>query len=124
MAQIAHEAGKLFFHHSCGHIRDILALYPQTNMDAVHAFTEPPVGNVTIDEGRELLGDRITIIAGVKQLAGPMDDPESVRTSIRDMFERTAPGDHMVFNLAGYPDKTMEQTQLVVRECRKYQMLG
>lgn len=123
MAQIAHDAGKLYFHHSCGHIRDILGLYSQTNMDAVHAFTEPPVGNVTIDEGRKLLGEKITIIAGVKQLAGPMDDREAVRASIRDMFARAAPGDHMVFNLAAYPDKTMAQTRFVVDECKRYQTI-
>jgi len=41
-ADAAHAAGKLYFHHSCGHIRDLLPLYRQTRMDAVHAFSIPP----------------------------------------------------------------------------------
>jgi len=124
VAEVAHRAGKYYFHHSCGHIRDLLGLYRETKMDAVHAFTEPPVGNVTIAEGRRLLGDRIAIIAGAKQLAGPMDDLDAVRTSVREMFDGVGRGDRLILNVAAYPDRTMEQTQFVVEECRKYQGIG
>ncbi|HPP13090.1 MAG TPA: uroporphyrinogen decarboxylase family protein, partial [bacterium] len=44
-SRLTHQAGKLYFHHSCGHIRDLLPLYRQTEMDAVHFFTIPPLGN-------------------------------------------------------------------------------
>ena len=119
-ARRAHAAGKLYFHHSCGLIRDLLPLYRQTQMDAVHAFTVPPVGNVTIAEGREALGDRITIIAGVEPLQGPMDDRRAVREKIRRMIEGTPGGDHLVLNLAAYPHRTMEQTRFVVECCRRF----
>lgn len=119
VSDIAHRAGKLYFHHSCGLIRDLLGLYRRTEMDAVHAFTVPPIGDATIAEGRRMLGDRITIIAGLQQLAGPMDDREAVRSSVREMFEDAGPGDHLVLWLAAYPDKTVEQTQFLLEECRK-----
>lgn len=123
-ARAAHDAGNLYFHHSCGLIRDLLPLYRQTQMDAVHAFTIPPVGDVTVEEGRKLLGDRITIIAGLGQLAGSMADRDAVRASIRGMFEGAGPGDHFILGLAAYPDKTMEQTRFIVEECRKHQGLS
>jgi len=119
--RVAHEHGKLYLHHSCGLIRDLLPLYRRTAMDAVHAFTIPPIGDVTVGEGRRLLGDRITIIAGLKQLAGPMGDRAAVRASIAQMVREAEPWDHFIANLAAYPDRAMEQTRFVLdcfRECQ------
>ena len=122
LAEIAHGAGKLYFHHSCGLIRDLLPLYRRTKMDAVHAFTIPPIGNVTVRDGRRRLGDGITIIAGLVQLFGSMDGT-AWKDGIREMFEGAAPGDHFILGLAADPEKTMEQTRLLLDECRKYQQL-
>ena len=121
--RVAHEHGKLYFHHSCGLIRDLLPLYRRTAMDAVHAFTIPPVGDVAVGEGRRLLGDRITIIAGLKQLSGPMDDRAAVRASIAQMVREAEPWDHFIANLAAYPDRTMEQTRFVLDCFREFQNL-
>jgi len=118
-ARRAHDAGKLYFHHSCGHIRDLLPLYRRTQMDAVHAFTIPPLGNATIAEGRKGLGDRLTIIAGLEQLAGPMQDRAGVRESIHRMIREAEPFDHFILNVAGYPHRTMEQTRFVVNCARE-----
>jgi len=118
-AALAHAAGKLYFHHSCGLIRDLLPVYRRTAMDAVHAFTVPPWGNVTVAEGRALLGREITIIATVQALAGPMDSPEAVRGQIQRMVREAAPGDHFILNVVAFPDRTMAQTKFVVDCCRE-----
>lgn len=122
-AQVCREHGKLYFHHSCGLIRDLLPLYRRTSMDAVHAFTVPPTGNVTVAEGRRLLGDRITIIAGVGVLGEESWDLEHVKAEVRQLFADAGRGDHLILCLAAYPHGTMEQTKAVVDECRKYQAL-
>ncbi len=118
-ADAAHAAGKLYFHHSCGLIRDLLPLYRQTRMDAVHAFTVPPCGNVTIAEGRAALGDRITLIAGLDLLSGPLEDREAVRADIHRMVREAGLGDHVILSVAAYPNRTMEQTKFVVDCCRE-----
>ncbi len=118
-AERAHAAGAFYFHHSCGLIRNLLPLYRRTAMDAVHAFTIPPVGDVTVAEGRRLLGGRITIIANVQQLAGPMEDRAAVRASIRQMVREAEPGDHFILNVVAYPHRTMEETRFVVEACRE-----
>lgn len=118
-AQAAHGAGKFYFHHSCGLIRDLLPLYRHTEMDAVHAFTIPPLGDVTVGEGRRALGNRITIMAGVQQLAEPMDDRAATRASIHAMIHEAEPWDHFILSVAGYPHRTMEQTRFVVDCCRE-----
>ena len=118
-AGIAHAAGKLYFHHSCGLIRDLLPLYRRTKMDAVHGYTIPPIGNVAVAEGRRALGDRITIMAGVQQLAGPMGERAAVRASIRQMIREAEPWDHFILCVAGFPNRTMEETTFVVECCRE-----
>jgi len=60
-ADLCHDHGKLYFHHSCGLIRDLLPIYAKTRMDGVDAFTPPPIGNVTCAEGRKRLGPRYSI---------------------------------------------------------------
>jgi len=119
--RLAHEAGKLYFHHSCGLIRDLLPIYRRTKMDAVHAFTIPPTGDVTVGQGRRLLGEGITIIAGLGQLAGPMHDRAAVAESIRRMILEAEPWDRFILGLAAYPDKTMEETRFIVDCCREVQ---
>ncbi len=118
-ADVVHDAGKIYFHHSCGHIRDLLPSYRQTKMDGVHAFTIPPVGNVTVAEGKRLLGDKITIFAGVDQLAGPMEDRGAVRASIDNMINEAEPWEHFILGVACYPNRTIEQTKFVVDCCRE-----
>lgn len=119
-ADAAHATGKLYFHHSCGLIRDLLPLYRQTRMDAVHAFTVPPLGDATIAEGRRELGDRISIIAGLGvTLCGSLDDREAVRASVQRMVQEAGPGGGLVLNLAAYPHRTLDQTRFVVECARK-----
>ena len=43
------------FHHSCGLIHDLLPLYRRTKMDCVHGYTIPPIGDVTVGQGRPML---------------------------------------------------------------------
>lgn len=121
MAAAAHAAGKFYFHHSCGLIRDLLPLYRRTKMDAVHAFQIPPIGDVTIADGRKTLGDDITIFASFVQMCGDMSDRVALADSIRVMFEQGRPGTRFILGLAADPEKTMEETQFVVDECRKHQ---
>ena len=118
-AEAAHAAGKLYFHHSCGLIRDLLPLYRRTKMDGVHAFTTPPIGDVTVAEGREALGDRITIMTGPQELVGPMDDRDAVREGIHGLIREAGPRDHFILGVAAYPHRTMEQTKFVVDCCRE-----
>ncbi|HUU68012.1 MAG TPA: hypothetical protein VM186_00695, partial [Planctomycetota bacterium] len=79
--------------------------------------------------GRRLMGDgdpaaaRITIIAGLMQLSGPIGDWPAVQRSIREMFQAGRRGG-FIASLFGEPERTMEQTVRLLDECRQYQRLG
>ena len=117
--EAAHAAGKLYYHHSCGLIRDLLPLYRQTKIDGVHAFTIPPIGDVTIAEGRKALGENMTIMAGLQQLPGPMDDLPAVRESIHAMIAEAGAGKDFAILTAGYPNRTIDQMRFVIDCCRE-----
>ncbi len=123
LADLCHGAGKLYMHHSCGLIRDLLPLYRQTRMDAVHAFTIPPLGNVSIGEGKAALGPGIAILAGVVQLFGDLSDRERVRRDLERMFAE-AGENNVVFWLAADPEKDMEETVWLAEECRRLGRIG
>jgi len=117
--EAAHAADKLYYHHSCGLIHDLLPLYRQTKMDGVHGFTIPPIGDVTVAQGREALGEDMTIMAGLQQLPGPMDDLPDVRESIHAMIAEAGDGKDFALLTAGYPNRTIEQMRFVIDCCRE-----
>ena len=122
-ARVAHDAGKLYIHHSCGHIRDLLDLYAQTDMDAVDGLTIRPIGDVTIAESRKRLGRNIIILAGFIQISVMAFDRDWVRQSVREMFEQAAPGDNFMPGLFPDPMRTMDDIELILDEARKHQRL-
>lgn len=117
---LAHAAGKFYYHHSCGLIRDLLPIYRRTRMDAVHAYSLPTVGNATIADGRAHLGGRITMIVSLPMVAEVEWNPADVREQMRRLYADAAPGDHIMFGLAGFPHRTMEQNQFIVNCCREF----
>jgi hypothetical protein len=121
LAAVVHQAGKCYFHHSCGLIHDLLPLYRQTQMDAVHGWTCQPLGDVTVAD-RALMGERIVPLVGLVQMFGNMDDRPAVAASIAEMYAQAAPGDRVIFHVAADPEKTMADTAFVVDECKRQSM--
>ncbi len=116
-ADAAHAAGKIYFHHSCGYIRDLLPFYRRTRMDAVHSFTPPPLGNVTVAEGRRVLGGRITILTGIGKFYDTGKDRAAIRADLHRFLRETAPWDHLVLGNGGRNTVTAQKFLLeCVRE--------
>jgi hypothetical protein len=121
LADIVHAAGKSYFHHSCGLIYDLLPLYRQTKMDAVHGYTVQPMGNVSVaDKAR--IGPDVVLDIGMIQLFGNMDDRVAVEDSVETMFAEAAPGDQVIFAIAADPEKTMDDTLFLTDLCKQRQL--
>jgi len=99
-ADLIHEYGKIYLHHSCGLIHDLLPVYRKTRMDGVHTFTTPPLGDVEYEEGRELLGDKISIFSGL--LSGMQsNDEQYIEEFIRKKFEAGKKAGNIMFSVGG-----------------------
>ncbi|MBN1446196.1 MAG: hypothetical protein JW957_08860 [Candidatus Omnitrophica bacterium] len=88
VADILHAKNKMYWHHSCGLIKDLLPLYRQTRMNAVHALNEPPTGNVWINEARKVLGGGIGIISGPQVMKQPFTDRQKTAVETEKYFRR------------------------------------
>lgn len=99
-ADLCHRYGKLYLHHSCGLIRDLLPVYRKTRMDGVDAFTPPPIGNVGYAEGRGLLGPGFSLRAGGLS-AVPSFKPEAIRGHVEQRFVDARKAQHVLLGVGG-----------------------
>ncbi len=98
-ADLCHAHGKLYLHHSCGLIRNLLPIYRQTRMDGVDAFTPPPIGDVGYAEGRTLLGPKYSMISG---LGGPLSlSNEAMAGHVAARFADARSAGNIVFSVGG-----------------------
>ena len=121
IADIVHGYGKMYWHHSCGLIRDLLPIYRTSRMDSVHAFTEPPTGDVLLDDGRSLLGDDIGIVAGLRLMERPLEDRSQASRLIAELFERAGAGSRFCLCMTAYQHLTMDDIRWLRDECGRHQ---
>ena len=120
--ELAHKHGKLYLHHSCGLIRDLLPVYRKTKMDGVHALTIAPMGDVaTYTQGRKLLGNNVSII-GNFQTGLKFPDKEMHSEIVRQRLQdaRNA-GFYMTYLTTPDYNHGVDFMQRGLEEARKFQ---
>jgi hypothetical protein len=125
-ADLIHKYGKFYMHHSCGLIHDLLPSYRKTRMDAVHAFTTPPIGNVTFPEGRKLLGDKISIATRVVEphMLKPDADRKEITAQMLARFQDVKKAGRVILYLNTPSSQYgVDFMKMVLSEARKYQKL-
>lgn len=63
---LLHDNNKLLIHHACGHLKNLLPLMRNTNIDMVESMSPPPTGNIEIKDAVQLLPEHIGIIGGIE----------------------------------------------------------
>ena len=103
-ADLAQKYDRIYLHHSCGLIKDLLPIYRKTKMVGVHAFTPPPVGNVTYKEGRQLLGPNISICSNYES-GFNLPDSEHHKKIVSQRCEEAREAQHVLFYPAAPDDR-------------------
>jgi hypothetical protein len=118
---LAQKYDRIYMHHSCGLIKDLLPVYRKTKMAGVHAFTPPPVGNVTCKEGRELLGPNISMCSGLES-GFNLPDSDFHKKIVSQRCEEARAAGH-VFLYSAVPDTRhgLEFMREGLEAARKYQ---
>lgn len=65
-ADTLHREGRFLVHHACGHLRDLMPLIASSSIDALESISPPPTGNITVEEIRKALPERIALIGGIE----------------------------------------------------------
>ena len=90
MAQIAHDAGKLFLFHSCGKVDALMDdLIDDVGIDAKHSFEDTVV---PVTEAKRRWGDRVALLGGVDVDYVARQEPDRIRQRVRETLEVCQPG--------------------------------
>ncbi len=68
-ANIIHKNDQLLIHHACGHLRDLLPLMAENNVDVIESISPPPTGNIELWDARNLLPEGVRLIGGIEPTA-------------------------------------------------------
>ena len=92
MADLAKRHGALYYHHSCGAIRDLLDDLIETGVDVIDPVQVGATGMVPA-ELKAAFGDRICFSGGVdEQNLLPNGSPDDVRAGVFSLLDAMAPG--------------------------------
>lgn len=90
LAQMCHDAGRLYLLHSCGNLRKIMHdLVHDVGIDAKHSFED------TIEDVRDAKrewGDRIALLGGIDMDFLCRSDEAAIRARVRDTLDVCLPG--------------------------------
>jgi uroporphyrinogen decarboxylase len=87
-AELAHQTGRLFLLHSCGHVEAIMPdLIEDVGIDAKHSFEDVIV---PVDEFSRRWGDRVAVLGGIDVDLLSRGSTEQVRERTRQVIEACA----------------------------------
>ena len=87
-AEQIHAAGKLLGTHLDGTVHGILPLIVGTGLDFVESITPAPVGDVTIEELRDLAGPGVLLIGGIPgAMFAPPFTADDIRRQVETLIE-------------------------------------
>lgn len=111
-----HSAGKLVGIHNDGTLRASLPLLIEAGFDFVEAATPAPVGDMALDELRDMTADRILVWGGIPgALFSPTTSEECFETFVEQVLRTFPRGSAFVLGVADQvpPDATFERICLV-----------
>jgi hypothetical protein len=119
---LAQKYDRIYMHHSCGLIKDLLPIYRKTKMAGVNAFTTPPIGNVTFKEGRELLGPDISIYGGYETGLVATDTPDYMKEVISRRCKEARDAKNVVLTSQSADSSCgIDYLKIQLEAARKYQ---
>ncbi|MEI8064501.1 MAG: hypothetical protein WCH84_10620 [Verrucomicrobiota bacterium] len=116
-ADLCHRYGKIYMHHSCGLIRNLLPIYRQTRMNGVDAFTVPPIGDVGYAEGRRLLGPDYSICSPLTS-GLPALDKDTICRQVADRFQDAHKANNVIF-IVGGADLTFPAMEMLFSQAQE-----
>lgn len=119
-AEKTQEQGGLYVHHSCGLIYDLLPIYRETKMNAVHALCPPRIGNVPIAEARPRLGEGKGILSVFTPFSEEPLDRNHIREEVKKFMEDIPKGDAHILGICCEQSRTVHDMRFLVDEFMQY----
>lgn len=112
--QVVHDAGKIFIHHACGHVRKLLPIMARENVDAIESLSPPPTGNVEIWEAQAVLPGHIGLVGGIEPVHFLTLEIDELHAYVEELLDRMNPHRYILANSDSCPPGvTVEKFRLV-----------
>jgi uroporphyrinogen-III decarboxylase len=119
---VVRDAGKIFIHHACGHLKALLPIMAQESIDVVESISPPPTGNVEIWEAQQVLQpEGVGIIGGIEPTMFLNLSIDDLRAYVVTLLERTDPHHYVLANSDSCPPGVaVEKFRLVSEIVREW----
>ena len=101
--QVVHAADKLLIHHACGHLRALLPIMAEEEVDMIESLSPPPTGNVEVWEAQAVLGHDVGIIGGIEPTHFLNLTMPELRTYVETLLDRVNPRHYVLANSDSCP---------------------
>jgi hypothetical protein len=113
--RVVHEHGKKFIVHMCGHLKDMLPIIKDIELDGIEAATPGPTGDAEPDEMRRVLGD-VIIMGGVDPTRYAIQGSADMVRTLRERLERIKGDRHFILGSEEIPVSAKLDTVKAVGE--------
>jgi uroporphyrinogen-III decarboxylase len=96
-SRILRARGKKVISHMDGRLRILRDLIAEAELDAIEAFTPPPVGDLPVKEAKEKWSDKVIWINFPETVF--LEGPEKIRRFTVNLLEEAAPGDRFIVSI-------------------------
>lgn len=96
---IMHANGKKAIIHMCGHIKNLLPLMKDVEMDGIHALTPPPTGDTPWEYALDVLGEDLIIIGALDPAIWIMDPIEKISETLDQLYTHRLRKAHFILQL-------------------------
>ncbi|MFH1851774.1 MAG: uroporphyrinogen decarboxylase family protein [Candidatus Neomarinimicrobiota bacterium] len=101
LAREVQAGGGIAYLHTCGNITDRLELFVETGVDGIECMDPPPLGDTTLREAKEQVGDRIALKGNIDSVNVLLrGDADLVDRTIRETLSIGKPGGGYVLSTA------------------------
>jgi hypothetical protein len=89
LIEMVHDRGKKAIQHYHGQIGEVLPDFLTMGPDALHTIEAPPVGDTTLAEAFDVVGDRIALIGNIQYDCFRSYSRDEMREAVRTVLEET-----------------------------------
>jgi uroporphyrinogen-III decarboxylase len=122
-AKVVHASDKLLIHHACGHVRHLLPIMAEEEIDVVESLSSPPTGDIEIWEAQEILALRAGIIGGIEPTHFLNLDLDGLHDYVKELLDRVNPRHYVLANSDSCPPGvSVEKFRLVTEIVRSHRI--
>jgi len=114
--KILHKKGKIYAVHMDGKLGGLKDLIKESNIDVVHGFTPPPMGNLPLEEAEATWGDRFVIWMNFPETVFVYGVEETKRYATHLIYE-AAPHSNLIMGITeDIPPKILRESLTAITE--------